>query len=183
MRMTSLRPSAPAARGADDDASSHAPGECRCRGWSRLIKIMIIVAVVLHEVGGIRARSLDSIHRLRRWCNAVDRSRVRVRDRYRVEPVPSALTPRERRARISDFAPEGPGRVTPHPILGWDCGRAGMPTARSTARSTGTVYRTWSYLRGTCPTSLCGPTAYPLNQLSQREPHTPQRNSSQSSVA
>ena len=25
---------------------------------------MIIVAVVLHEVGGIRARSLDSIHRL-----------------------------------------------------------------------------------------------------------------------
>ena len=45
------------------------------------------------------------------------------------------------------IAPEGPGRVTPHPILGWDCGRAGMPTARSTARSTGTVYRTWSYLR------------------------------------
>ena len=41
------------------------------------------------------------------------------------------------------IAPEGPGRVTPHPILGWDCGRAGMPTARST----GTVYRTWSYLR------------------------------------
>ena len=45
------------------------------------------------------------------------------------------------------IAPEGPGRVTPHPILGWDCGRAGMPTARSTAHSTGTIYRTWSYLR------------------------------------
>ena len=40
------------------------------------------------------------------------------------------------------IAPEGPGRVTPHPILGWDCRRAGMPTARST----GTVYCTWSYL-------------------------------------
>ena len=42
-------------------------------------------------------------------------------------------------------------RVTPYLILGWDCGqvpghtytRAGMPTARST----GTDYRTWSYLR------------------------------------
>ena len=47
------------------------------------------------------------------------------------------------------IAPEGPSRVTPHPILGWDCGRAGMPTARSTAHSTGpgTIYRTWSYLR------------------------------------
>ena len=42
-----------------------------------------------------------------------------------------------------DRARGTPGRVTPHPILGWDCGRAGMPTARST----GTVYGTWSYSR------------------------------------
>ena len=78
--LTGRRSSAPAARRADSDASRHAPGECRCCGW-RSIKIVINVAVVLHEVGGIRARSLDSTHRrtCRRWCNAVDRSRVRVR--------------------------------------------------------------------------------------------------------
>ena len=105
----------------------------------------------------------------------MDRSRVRVRDRYRVEPVPSALTPRERRARISDFAPEGPGRVTPHPILGWDCGRAGMPTARSTARSTGTVYRTWSYLRYVSHISVWSNSIPPQSTLPKRASHPPKK--------
>ena len=38
---------------------------------------------------------------------------------------------------LGEPVPEGPGRVTPHPILGWDCGRA-----RGTRAAAGYAHRT-----------------------------------------
>jgi hypothetical protein len=100
--------------------------------------ILIVVAVVLHEGGGIRVRFLDSIPRRRRRCNAVDRSQVRVRDRYRVEPVVAELVLHGGRRARYYTNPKGPFTPESH-------------------------------------SHLCGPTAYPLNQLSQRSAHTPKK--------
>ena len=86
MRLPRRWVDAPAARGAGDGAARAAAGECRRRGWSSLIKIESNVAVVLQQVGGIRARNVDSCHRRRRWCNAVDANGVGTRQRYRVGP-------------------------------------------------------------------------------------------------
>ena len=100
--------------------------------------ILIVVAVVLQEGGGIRVRFLDSIPRRRRRCNAVDRSQVRVRDRYRVEPVVAELVLHGGRRARYYTNPKGPFTPESH-------------------------------------SHLCGPTAYPLNQLSQRSAHTPKK--------
>ena len=47
---------------------------------------------------------------------------------------PRCLNAHSELCHYTIIALKGPGRVTPHPILGWDCGRAGMPTARTQYR-------------------------------------------------
>ena len=86
--------------------------------------ILIVVAVVLQEGGGIRVRFLDSIPRRRRRCNAVDRSQVRVRDRYCVEPVVAELVHHGGRRARYYTNPKGPFTPESHSHL---CG----PTHRS----------------------------------------------------
>ena len=52
-----------------------------------MIVMMIVVAVVLQQVGGIRARLSDSCHRLWDAVCTVDAEAGTVRQRYRVGPV------------------------------------------------------------------------------------------------
>jgi len=47
-----------------------------------------------------------------------------------------------------------------------------MPTARSTARSTGTVYRTWSYLRYVSHISVWYNSIHPPNTSPNKSEHT-----------
>ena len=70
-------------RAADDATLTQ--GECR-RSRMKVLKVVIVVEVVLHEVGGIRSRLLAARHRLWDAVSTVDRVRGQSRKRYRDGP-------------------------------------------------------------------------------------------------